>query len=249
MTRLRLIVAWLASLAYWLVGGLLFGLLGLLMPLLFRPERTRRLARGLLRASFRGFVRLLALFRVVECRYEGFERLRAAPGPLILAPNHPALWDAVFVLAEAERMACVLKTSLLRNPLLVGGATAAGFIPNEPAHRMLRRCVATLRQDGRLLFFPEGTRTREAGGALNPFQGGIALLARNLAVPIWPVYVRSNSRYLGKGWPLWRLPTEAIRLRITVGEPISFPPGGDTQVFLEDLRNRHAAALAALPAP
>ena len=64
---------------------------------------------------------------------------------MIVAPNHPALWDAVFVLAEVDHAACVLKAALMNNPILFGGATAAGFIPNEPTHRMLRQCIERLR--------------------------------------------------------------------------------------------------------
>lgn len=243
MDRLRLTSAWLACLVYWVVGGLAFLLLSVVLPLVFEPNAARALAQKILRGSFRGFVGLLHFFDVVECEYEGFERVRDAKGPLILEPNHPALWDAVFVLAKAEGMACVLKAGLMNNPLLYGGATAAGFIPNEPAHKMLRLCIETLKRDGRLLFFPEGTRTRPEHGLLNPFHGGIGIVAKNSGAPVWPVFVRTNSRYLCKGWPLWRLPSEKIRIRMTVGEPVSFPSGGDMQTFLDDLHARHLAAL------
>lgn len=243
MDRFRLICAWLASLIYWVAGGLAFLLLCVLLPLFYRPERAREIAQILLRASFQGFVRMMRFYDIVECEYEGFDRVREAKGPLILAPNHPALWDAVFVLAEAGGMACVLKAGLMNNPILYGGATAAGFIPNEPAHKMLRQCIETLKRDGRLLYFPEGTRTRPEHGLLNPFHGGIGIVAKNSGAPVWPVHVRTSSPYLCKGWPLWKLPRGKIRIRMSVGEPVCFPSGGDIQTFLDDLRARHLAAL------
>lgn len=243
MDRLRLTLAWLASLVYWVIGGLIFLLLAVALPWLLEPDRARVIAQKILSLSFRGFARLLRFFDVVECDYEGFERVREAKGPLILAPNHPALWDAVFVLAGTEGMACVLKAGLMNNPLLYGGATAAGFIPNEPAHKMLRLCIETLKREGRLLYFPEGTRTRPEHGLLNPFHGGIGIVAKNSGAPVWPVHVRTNSRYLCKGWPLWRLPDGKIRVHMSVGEPVSFPSGGDIQAFLDDLHARHLAAL------
>jgi 1-acyl-sn-glycerol-3-phosphate acyltransferase len=186
---------------------------------------------------------VLRFFDIVECRYEGFGRLKEQTGGMIVAPNHPALWDAVFVLAEVDHTACVLKASLMCNPILFGGATAAGFIPNEPIHKMLRQCIDTLKGGGRLLFFPEGTRTRAENGQMNPFQGGLALVAKNAEVPVWPVYVQTNSRYLSKGWPLWRLPTEKVCITMTVGEPLRFSASGDAQAFLNDLRQSYLTAL------
>lgn len=243
LDRFRLIIAWFACLVYWLAGGTVFLGLCLILPLLSLKDRGRVIGQAALRVAFRGFLRLLCLFGIVEYEFVGFDRLRAQSGGMIVAPNHPALWDAVFVLSEVDQMACVLKASLMCNPILFGGATAAGFIPNEPAHRMLRQCIETLKSGRRLLFFPEGTRTRLENGVLNPIQGGLAIVAKNAGVPVWPVFVKTNSRYLSKGWPLWQLPTEKVRLQMTVGEPVIFPPGGDAQTFLVELRQRYLTAL------
>ncbi|TDU81817.1 1-acyl-sn-glycerol-3-phosphate acyltransferase [Prosthecobacter fusiformis] len=243
LDRLRLITAWIASLLYWIFGGTGFLLLCLLLPVVFNEDDAKMVGQSFLRTAFRGFLKLLSWFEIVECEYVGFERLKDQQGGMIVAPNHPALWDAVFVLAEVDHMACVLKASLMCNPILFGGATAAGFIPNEPTHKMLRQCIDMLKGGGRLLFFPEGTRTRAENGELNPFQGGLALVAKNAGVPVWPVYVKTNSRYLNKGWPLWRLPTEKVSLSMTVGEPLHFPANGDPQTFLNELRQCYLTAL------
>lgn len=243
LDRLRLIAAWVASLLYWVVGATGFLLLCVFLPLLFSGHRAKFVGQGALRLAFRGFLQLLRFFDIVECEYIGFDRLKNQAGGLIVAPNHPALWDAVFVLAEVDHMACVLKASLMCNPILFGGATAAGFIPNEPTHKMLRQCIENLRGGGRLLFFPEGTRTRREHGCVNPFLGGLAVVAKNSAAPVWPVYVQTNSRYLSKGWRLWHLPKEKVRLRMSVGEPLRFPEGGDAQFFLDELRQRYVTAL------
>lgn len=243
MDRPRLIAAWIASLLYWMIGGAAFMLLCVLLPLLFCAERAKVVGQGALRLAFRGFLKLLRLFDIVECEYIGFEKLQAQTGGLIVAPNHPALWDAVFILAEVEHIACVLKASLMCNPLLFGGATAAGFVPNEPTHKMLRQCVQTLRQGRRLLLFPEGTRSRLEHGSVNHFQGGLAIVAKNSGAPIWPVFIQTNSRYLCKGWPLWELPREKVRIRMTVADPVLFAEGEDAQTFLDHLRQRYQEAL------
>lgn len=243
LDRFRLIIAWMACLAYWLVGGATFLALCFVLTMFPGQEKGNKTGQAALRLAFRGFLRLLCFFGVVEYEFVGFDRLRAQTGGMIVAPNHPALWDAVFVLSEVDQMACVLKASLMCNPILFGGATAAGFIPNEPVHKMLRQCIETLKSGRRLLFFPEGTRTRPEHGKLNPIQGGLAVIAKNAGVPVWPVFVMTSSPYLSKGWPLWRLPTEKVRLKLTVGEPVSFPESGDAQAFLAELRQSYIMGL------
>jgi 1-acyl-sn-glycerol-3-phosphate acyltransferase len=243
MDRFRVIAAWIVSLVYWVVGGGGFLLLGFLLPRLLPAERARELGQTALKQAFRGFIRVLMAFGIVECSYTGFERLRAQTEALILAPNHPALWDAVFVLAEVDHAACVLKASLMRNPILLGGATAAGFIPNQPVHKMLRQCIQTLRGKGRVLFFPEGTRTRRDEGPVNEFTGGLAVIAKNSQAPVWPIFVQTDSPYLRKGWPLWRLPPAKIHLRMTVGEPVMYAASDTPQSFLAGLRQRYVTFL------
>jgi 1-acyl-sn-glycerol-3-phosphate acyltransferase len=243
MDRFRVIAAWIASLGYWVVGGTAFLLVGFLLPILFQRDQAREIGQAALKATFRGFAWVLTAFGVIECSYVGFDRLKAETGRLILAPNHPALWDAVFVLAEVDRAACVLKASLMRNPILLGGATAAGFIPNKPVHKMLRECIALLRGNGRLLFFPEGTRTRREEGCVNEFAGALAVIAKNSEAAVWPIFVQTDSPYLRKGWPLWRLPPAKVRLRLTLGQPVTYQEFGDPQSFLAGLRQRYTSFL------
>ena len=240
--RLRLVATAAILLLYWVICAAILLPTSFLTAKVIRGQRGRELGQTILKIFFRGFVGLLKGLGVIECDYVGFDRLRAQIGPMIIAPNHPALWDALVVIAEVDNTSCAMKASLLRNPLLFCGSTAAGFISNEPSHKMIRTCIERLKGNERLVFFPEGTRTRPENGCINPLPGGLAVIAKNSGAPVWPIFIQTSSPYLSKGWTIWRLPPRKIRLRLTVGEPIHHPPEMDSHTFLESLRQRYIDA-------
>jgi 1-acyl-sn-glycerol-3-phosphate acyltransferase len=217
---LRLTLVTLTSVLYWSAGALIFLVLGVLLLPMRWHSGIQRLGQCWLKRAFAGYVHILGAFGIAECDYSGFERLRHQAGGFIVAPNHPALWDVVFLLGKLGPMTCVFKASLIRNPLYCGGAMLAGLIPDAPAIRMVKHAVDVLGRGGRVLFFPEGTRTRKHQDAINPLQGSMGLVAKYSQVPVWPVMVQTDSDYLSKGWPVWRLPRQKTRLRMWLGEPL-----------------------------
>ena len=44
-----------------------------------------------------------------------------------------------------------------------------------------------------------------------------------------PVFIRSNTRFLEKDWPLWKRPVFPIHIRIEVGEALMPIPGESPQ--------------------
>jgi len=246
-TQVWHVVVLVLSMLYWAVGGLLFVLVGLVLVPFLPLERSRALGQALLQGAFRLFLLLLRGCGVFQCEWAGFEALQGVTGGLIIAPNHPALWDAVFVISKVRGLRCILKASLMHNPFLRGGARLAGFIPNRPAHKMLQHSIEALRQGDRLLFFPEGTRTRKQENAVNSFQGGLGIIATQSSAPVWPVFIETNSDYLCKGWPLWRLPDKKVRLRITLGQPLASPPDESAAEFTQRLRQAYLDALGKTP--
>ena len=240
--RLRFVASATVLLLYWIAWATTLLPLSFIAAKLTGGQRGREMGQAVLKVFFGGFVKLLKVLGVIECEFVGFDRLRAQVGSMIIAPNHPALWDAVVVISEIDRVSCVMKASLLHNPLLYCGSTAAGFISNEPSHKMMRNCIERLRGNERLVFFPEGTRTRPENGCMNPLTGGLAVIAKNSGAPVWPIFIQTSSPYLSKGWTIWRLPPRKIRLRLTVGEPMHHPPEMDSQAFLETLRQRYIDA-------
>ena len=242
VTRLTLVT--LTSIVVWSLGALWFLAMGLVFLPLRRWSGARRLGQRLLRSGFSLYVQVLRGFGIVTIEYVGFDKLAGQSSGYIVAPNHPAMWDVVFLLSRLEPMTCIFKASLIRNPLFVGGAMLAGLIPNAPALRMVKRAVAVLGAGERVLFFPEGTRTRKREGKLNPLQGSMGLVAKYSQAPVWPVFVTTDSDYLSKGWPVWRLPRRQTHIRMEVGEPVTCGADESVEDFNARLRKLYLDFLA-----
>lgn len=232
------------GLLYWALSGSLITLIGLPLHYLLPRRAGERFGRSLLHYTFLLFTALLRATRLVTIDLSAFDRLRHSPEPFIIAPNHTSLWDAVFVIARLPQPVCIMKKEVLRNPFLGGGARLAGYIPNGDTTRMIRDSAEALAHGGQLLLFPEGTRTRRDARWINPLKGGFALVAARARVPVIPVFVRSNSRFLEKGWPLWKRPEFPIRMSFELGEPMSYQPGETPKQFTLRLQETFERELA-----
>jgi 1-acyl-sn-glycerol-3-phosphate acyltransferase len=135
---------------------------------------------------------------------------------------------------------CITKASLWDSPFLGGGIRLAGYIRNDEPRELTRRAIAELRSGQQLLIFPEGTRT-EPGAVVNDFKGGFVLMARGAGVPIQTVFLDGPSRYLTKGWPLFRRPDLPLRLRARLGR--RFVVEGSTKAFTGELQRYFVAGL------
>ena len=159
-------------------GYLYFGGFGLLIsvacwPLSLAFAGRPGMAHACQRLIQKGFAIFLAYIDaagIVKVEFApGVERLRDMRGTII-APNHPCLLDAVFLISRLPRVTCIMKRAVLSNPALGGTARLAGYLSNDSGPNFIRRCRDALRRGDCLLIFPEGTRTRPENRPLNPFK-------------------------------------------------------------------------------
>lgn len=243
----RLALAW-VMLQFLLLGLGLMSLLWNAVALLLYPLLPLAAGRRLGRAAIaRGY----ALFWWAA-RHSGLLRMDAsaldalaAERGLIVVANHPSLLDALMLVARLPRSACVMKASLMRNPFLGPGARLARYIRNDSAHGMVRLAVDDLQRGGQLVLFPEGTRTVHV--PLSPFRPGFTLIAKLAGAPIQTVFIDTDSPYLGKGWPLWRLPPLPIVFTVRLGR--RFAPSTDPTALLAEVQAYFAAGVRVSAGP
>ena len=228
---------------YFGVVGALYGLIASVLHLLLPARLRAPLGRRLIGFLFRGFLTMMRASGVMKLELSALDALRGQPG-VVIAPNHPCLLDAVFVIAHVPEVSCIMKAQIWDNLVLGGGARLAGYIRNDSANSMVRASARELRQGWPLLVFPEGTRTRR--GSVNDFKGGFALIAKLARAPIQTVFIETDSPFLGKGWPLLKKPRFPLVYRARLGK--RFAVEGDVKVFMHQLEEYYRQELAGEPA-
>jgi 1-acyl-sn-glycerol-3-phosphate acyltransferase len=179
------------------------------------PERlgTAVGRRGIM-AGFRLYAWSLSITRAYRLDLRAIDALRGGP-PLVLAPNHPCLIDALLILTRHPDIVCVMKSQLMNNVFLGSGSRLARYVRNDSPRQMIKESVAHLRAGCVLLLFPEGTRTTRA--PINALTMSVALIAKRADVPVQTLLIETDSPFLSKGWPLFRRPGLPITYRVRLG--------------------------------
>lgn len=203
------------------------------------PERigTAVGRRGIM-TGFRLYAWSLSVTRAYRLDLRDVDALRGGP-PLILAPNHPCLIDALLILTRHPNLVCVMKAELMKNVFLGSGSRLARYVRNQSSRQMVKESVLHLRRGGILLLFPEGTRTTRQ--PINPLVGSVGLIAKHANVPVQTLVIETDSPYLSKGWPLFRRPDLPIVYRVRLGK--RFDPPADVAAFTAELDQYYRQAL------
>lgn len=216
-----------------------WGVVSLVLYPLLPAKAGRKVGRLAAMWIFRGYLGVMEALGAWCLDLEALDELRDA-GPLIIAPNHPCLLDAVLVLSRLPNALCVMKGALVANFLLGPAARLARYVRNDSLRRLITHATGELRAGGQLLIFPEGTRT--AGGPVGPFTEAVGALSRRSGVPVQTVVIEADSPFLGKGWRVAARPDLPLTYRVRLGR--RFDPPHDARAFTAELQRYFARELA-----
>jgi 1-acyl-sn-glycerol-3-phosphate acyltransferase len=210
------------------------------LPLYFiLPQRLgSKVGRAGITYGFRLYAWSLSITRAYLLDLRAVDTLRGGP-PVILAPNHPSLIDALLILTRHPNLVCVMKSQLMNNVFLGSGSRLARYVRNDSSRQMVKESVAHLKLGGVLLLFPEGTRTTRP--PINPLVGSVGLIAKHANVPVQTLIIETDSPFLSKGWPLFKRPRLPIVYRVRLGTRFDAPT--DVAAFTAQLDRYYREAL------
>lgn len=153
--------------------------------------------------------------------------------PYIVVCNHLSLMDIPTLYGWLDLdLKWVMKKEVRRIPVIGVGCAMLGHIfldrhNHEAAIAELQRVKARLQPGTSILFFPEGTRSRN--GELQAFKMGAFCMARDIDLPILPITIRGTDLIL---------PPDNIKLRPGTATLIIHPP-----ITVEEVRAAEPEAL------
>ncbi|MDX1531369.1 MAG: lysophospholipid acyltransferase family protein [Rhodothermales bacterium] len=167
--------------------------------------------------------------------------------PYVVVANHQSLADIPVISRLPWEMKWVVKAELFRVPLFGWMMRLAGDIPVDRKDttsraRVLQHARRYLGDRCSVMFFPEGTRSKDA--RVRRFQAGAFRLAIEAGVPVLPLAVDGTSHAIPKhGWRFG----ERIQARLRALEPI--PTAGltaeDAPALAEQARRQILDQIAA----
>ncbi len=204
---------------------------------------ARTVGRAVIQHVWRVYFHALSALGAARFDLSELATLRDQP-PMILAPNHPTLIDAMLIASCVPRLCCVMKGDIADNVFLGAGARLADYIVNDAPKGMIKAAVDDLRRGHPLLLFPEGTRTESP--PVNPLKAGIGLVAARASVPVQTLIVEADSPFLAKGWHILRKPVLPLTYRVRIGRRFAPPPANPDAVrsFVTQLQDYYRAELA-----
>ncbi len=187
------------------------------------------------------FVKLIFLLGKVFFRLQvrGLEHL-PQDRPFLICPNHQSYLDGPLVTAALPYRVIRYMFTLGFTPFFSGGikdviARIGRIVPVDPdtnLGRAMRVSAIGLKAKQNLLLFPEGSLSCD--GELQVFKKGVAMLARELQVPIVPVAICGS-------FEAWSKVGDGIRLKpvsITFGPPLLPPDISQDQALSREQLDR-----------
>lgn len=174
--------------------------------------------RSVIHWGLYGYLQFLRFFCGCRFRIETDPAHRPTAASILVA-NHPSLLDAVLFMGLFPNVICVMKASLLDNPLLGSAARLAGFIRNSDPFDLLAQAKLAIHEQAQLLLFPEGTRT-DPGSPLNVLKPSAAMISSKLGVLVQTFRIEYDQPFLAKDQALWRVPSLPMVIKLKSGAVI-----------------------------
>lgn len=230
---------WLFFVPLAVVATALFSLLSVVSATLVNPAFASRVFAA-------NWARTLAWLTPIRVKVEGAEHARCDRS-YVVASNHQSMYDIMVIYGFLRLdLKWVMKQELRRIPGIGIGCEKVGhiFIDRSDPKQANGAIAAALQRLGNgigILFFPEGTRSKD--GRLLPFKKGAFRTAIAQGLPLLPVTVSGTREILPNG-TLALFPGTAT---LTIHEPIETDGMGPDQVdeLMQETRRRIASALTA----
>jgi len=156
-------------------------------------------------------------------RFKSSGRENIPAGPAIIAPNHQSFLDALLISAffenkELRQTFFYAKKKHMKSKFMAFMAHRHNIIVmdiDNGVKESIQKLAAVLKQDKKVVIFPEGTRTKD--GQIGDFKKTFAILSKELNVPIVPVAIDGAYKALPRGKHFPRL---FARVHVTYMPPV-----------------------------
>jgi 1-acyl-sn-glycerol-3-phosphate acyltransferase len=165
-------------------------------------------------------------------------------GPSVIVANHASLIDILVLFGLFRPFKWVSKAENFKIPFVGWNMHMNGYVSlvrgdRESVVKMLGRCSKLLAKGSPVLFFPEGTRSKD--GNLRPFKDGAFELAIQHGVPVIPGAVHGTGSALPKHGMVLK---EHVDAWVQVMDPLDPAQYGSVDALREAARERIETALA-----
>ncbi|XP_022731088.1 1-acyl-sn-glycerol-3-phosphate acyltransferase 1, chloroplastic-like [Durio zibethinus] len=209
---------------------LLIGFMVVAHPFVLLFDRYRRQAQHFI-AKLWATTTVAPFFKI---EFEGLENLPSQDAPAVYVANHQSFLDIYTLLTLGRSFKFISKTGIFLFPVIGWAMSMMGLIPlkrtdSRSQLECLKRCMDLIRNGGSVLFFPEGTRSKD--GKLSDFKKGAFSVAAKTGVPVIPMTLIGTGKIMPAGM-------EGVinsgSVKVVIHKPIE---GSDPEILRQVARN------------
>lgn len=179
-------------------------------------------------------------------RFKSSGRENIPEGPAIIAPNHQSFIDALLITAfiknkELRKTFFYAKKDHVKSKFMTFLADKHNVIVMDINHGVkesIQKLAEVLKQNKKVVIFPEGTRTKD--GKLGDFKKTFAILSKELNVPIVPVAIDGAYKALPRGKHFPRL---FAKVHVKYMPPV-YPQNHDFETLTSVVKQQISAEVA-----